>query len=421
MTTMPQDVFISYRSTERQQVEQLVSVIQQVGEYRVWYDQEIIGGQAWWDEIMTALEHADMVVVALFNAYLQSEACCLELDYARRLGKAVLPVQIDPALDYGQLGAQLQRTQIIMFVQDQPTALKMALAAVQPGVPAADTSRPAVPISVVAELRDVVDAPGTLSPDAQKAVINALRWHLRQSPGDAPQVRELLQRLSKRPELVHQVSLEAADMMKSHGLVDAAPQGETPPRTRSRLTEPWAIIAGAVITALATIAAVIIAANLNQPPQPAPTNTMSVTQASGSTAAASTPIPAQAGAFDITLIYGSRDSFTILLNGESHLYELVLETPDLPMVISDGFDALAVTGFVGESGVCLRYIREGTQPVLPRGCNVSLTFEHPLPDADVFWFDNTINLYQNIALRQSGDLVGLCPHGGGGGRCNFSR
>jgi hypothetical protein len=410
-------VFISYRSTERQPVEKLVAAVEQAGDFDVWYDQEIIGGQSWWDEILKALEGADIVVLALSRAYLDSEACRLELDYALRLGKAIVPVRIDPGLEVSRLGAQLVTKQIINFPAENATALVSALNAAQPAAAAANKKRPEAPISPLAEIRDLIAAPGELPTATQQRIVDALRWHLRRQPTDSAQVHDLLAQLNRRPEVARQVSDEIATILGSSATAaEAAPKPSRPGVLR-RLNEPWAMIAAALITAAATIAAVVIAANLNTPASnSAPTAT---TSAPTTQQSVNTPPPAEPGPFDVTLIYGARDSFTIVLNEESHLAELVMETPALAETISSSFVSLAATGFVGDEGVCLRYIREDTQPATPRGCTT--IFEHSLPAADIFWFDDRLNQFQDIAFKQSGELVGLCPNAGGSGRCDFKK
>lgn len=412
MSDVKKKVFISYRSAERPLVERLVDVISRAGAFEIWYDQQIIGGQSWWDEILKALEGAEVVVLALSRAYLESEACRLELNYALGLGKPLVPVRIDPALDVSQLGAQLVTKQIIDFPTDNTTALSAALNAAQPGPASANIKRPDAPISPLAEIRDLIVSPGELPTARQQHIVDAMRWHLRRQPSDATQVNDLLAQLNRRPEIARQVSDEIAAIMGSFPA--AAPKPAQTSLLR-RLNEPWAMIAAALITAAATIAAVIIAANMNSPaPNDSTTPTAPVSQQ-----VVDTPPPAEPGAFDLTLIYGARDSFTILLNDESHLAELVLETPNLAETISATFESLAATGFVGDKGVCLRYIREGTEPATPRGC--TSIFEHALPAADIFWFDGVRNQFRDIAVKQSGTLVGLCPNAGGSGRCDFKK
>jgi hypothetical protein len=186
------------------------------------------------------------------------------------------------------------------------------------------------------------------------------------------------------------------------------------------LNEAWAMILAALITAVATIAAVVVASNLNNPSPANMADTSPTPATPQPTVSVSTPVPAVTGPFDVTVIYGGQESLTIRLNEESYLHELVLETPDWAESLSAGFESLAVTGYVGEAGMCLRYVSEASDAVVPRACRGAIILEHELTEADIFWYDNRQNQFKNIAVKQSGELIGLCPHDSGGGSCDFS-
>lgn len=61
---------------------------------RVWLDQDLTGGEAWWSAILNQIRDCSVFVFALSENSLNSEACLLELKHARDLGRAILPVQI---------------------------------------------------------------------------------------------------------------------------------------------------------------------------------------------------------------------------------------------------------------------------------------------------------------------------------------
>lgn len=407
---MPKKVFVSYRSTERQHVRKLVAAIEQAGDYEVWYDQEIIGGQAWWDEILKALESAEIVVLSLSQSYLKSEACRLEMDYARRLGKAVLPVQIDPSLDYARLGQQLVSQHLLRFFPDEERSeeLKKALSAAQPGTPSSDISRPPAPISPLAHAQDVIESPGGLPPDEQQHIVDALRRHVRRYPNESTRIVELLNIMMRRPEITREVHQEASEIVASI----PAPASPKPP---GMLAVAAILLVGVVI-----IGGFFIMRNENQPVSTPTAPAKESTQSLQNSATEDPPaVQGQTGAFDLTLIYGARDSFTIKLNNQSHLFGLTLEAAGDVENVASSFEALGAVGFVGETGTCLRYTREGTQPTLPRGCNAALTFEVVLGGADVFWFNDQTNQYRDMTLKQNGTFIGTCPHAGGSGRCDF--
>ena len=80
---MTKKIFISYRSIERDIVEELVDVINGFGDYEIWWDVELLAGVKWWDEIIENLQTADIVICMLSRAYWESEPCDLERDYAK--------------------------------------------------------------------------------------------------------------------------------------------------------------------------------------------------------------------------------------------------------------------------------------------------------------------------------------------------
>ncbi len=63
--------------------------------YAVWRDNELYGGQSWWDEILSQLRMADAVVAVISPTSAKSAACRSELGYASAVRRIVIPVQVD--------------------------------------------------------------------------------------------------------------------------------------------------------------------------------------------------------------------------------------------------------------------------------------------------------------------------------------
>jgi len=84
-------IFISYSSKDRETVRELVADLTEMG-HTVWFDQRLVGGDAWWQTILDHLRRCDVVVATLSENYLNSHPCQLEYDYAARLGKPIIPV-----------------------------------------------------------------------------------------------------------------------------------------------------------------------------------------------------------------------------------------------------------------------------------------------------------------------------------------
>ncbi|MBZ0307211.1 MAG: toll/interleukin-1 receptor domain-containing protein, partial [Anaerolineae bacterium] len=70
-------IFVSYRSINRALVEGLISDLKDM-EHEVWYDQELEGGQKWWDNILHQIRAAELLIFAMTPQSLESRPCQLE-------------------------------------------------------------------------------------------------------------------------------------------------------------------------------------------------------------------------------------------------------------------------------------------------------------------------------------------------------
>ncbi|GLZ48176.1 hypothetical protein Acsp06_43610 [Actinomycetospora sp. NBRC 106375] len=98
--------FLSYARADETSVQALVVDLRQLGD--VWLDQQIAGGQAWWQEILRNIRVADLFVFALSEASLASPACRAEFNYALATRRPILPVQVGEAVDLPRVVGELQ-------------------------------------------------------------------------------------------------------------------------------------------------------------------------------------------------------------------------------------------------------------------------------------------------------------------------
>lgn len=88
-------IFISYSRVDRNFVDDFVPLLREVyGRNDVWVDDELRGGQVWWDEILRQIARCDVFIYLLSNESLESSYCQAEYQEALRLNKLILPVQI---------------------------------------------------------------------------------------------------------------------------------------------------------------------------------------------------------------------------------------------------------------------------------------------------------------------------------------
>ena len=119
-------VFISYTRQCEDEVRDLASDIQALS-HTVWCDQELSGGQIWWNEILKEIRNCDVFVFALSHDTLDSEACRSELKYASDLSKVIFPILVAEDVRLEDLPPELSTIQVLDYAkQDKNAALKLS-------------------------------------------------------------------------------------------------------------------------------------------------------------------------------------------------------------------------------------------------------------------------------------------------------
>ena len=88
-------LFVSYAHADSDRVYRELTFLQQAG-INVWYDEGITPGSRWSDELANAIDHADLFLVFLTEAAVQSENCLNEIDFALRRRRPFLAVELEP-------------------------------------------------------------------------------------------------------------------------------------------------------------------------------------------------------------------------------------------------------------------------------------------------------------------------------------
>jgi TIR domain-containing protein len=122
MTTMAK-TFISYN---RQDIETVKALAQDLHDLRhsVWFDQDITGGQHWWNKILANIRECEIFVFALTPASLASHACMQELGYSRNLGKSILPILLSDKVNVSRLPSPLNEIQFLDYRRKDKDAFK---------------------------------------------------------------------------------------------------------------------------------------------------------------------------------------------------------------------------------------------------------------------------------------------------------
>lgn len=199
-------LFVSYASQDRPMVDPLVAVLRNAGQH-VWLDEELGGGEAWWQAILERIRGCEVFVVALSNTSLRSKPCQAELAYARALHRPVLPVQIGP-VDSLRV-TPLAATQVIDYRTRGGAAEARLIAALRSlsgrdlPLPVPLPDEPMVPFAYLMRLSSDLSGPD-LNARKQAELVLELRTRLDEDCDDdtvRSDIVQLLCRLRDRPDV----------------------------------------------------------------------------------------------------------------------------------------------------------------------------------------------------------------------------
>lgn len=220
-------IFISYSSHDRAVVEVLaqdlanaLNTIAPAASNVVWFDQELVGGQDWWDTILRNIRQSDFVIFALSKKSIESDPCSLELSYAQAVKRQILPVLItDKEIKAWDLPAPVANIEYIDYSKQDKTAYQNLLSAViqltaapEP-LPDPLPEPPPIPLSPLTEISHRLRDPA-LSRQDQLDMFDQLRTHLAE-PDQAKDARDLLLRLKSHPDVRKSIADDIDQLLRN--------------------------------------------------------------------------------------------------------------------------------------------------------------------------------------------------------------
>jgi hypothetical protein len=213
-------LFISYSSRDHAALEKVRAALKRA-RLQVWLDEELSGGEAWWNTILEEIRGCDVFIAALSKNYLESKPCQAELHYAQALHRPILPVQIGP-LDSMRVNP-LAAVQSIDYQNPSiDTGIELVAAAharkakVEP-LPSPLPDPPPVPFAYLLRLDTAIAAP-ELGAREQAQLLSELKNGL-ETDGDEPTARrdltQLLIKLRERPDITWKTRTDVDNVLAS--------------------------------------------------------------------------------------------------------------------------------------------------------------------------------------------------------------
>jgi TIR domain-containing protein/interferon-induced transmembrane protein len=212
------NIFVSYSRKSRSIADSLATDLTELGE-SVWLDEELSGGQSWWNEILSEVRRCDLFVFVLDPDSLNSAACKSEYEYAAGLGKPILPVLVSEKVSTGLLPPALSQIQFVDYrTQERKAVLQLAraisLVPPAPALPNPLPTPPEVPLSYLGKLTPQVETDAALTLQEQTNLVFQLKRGLN-DPGMEQDTRTLLERVRRRQDLYATVAEEIDVLLRS--------------------------------------------------------------------------------------------------------------------------------------------------------------------------------------------------------------
>jgi serine/threonine kinase PknH len=241
-------LFISYSSQDRSAIEPLTTALRRARQ-QVWFDDDLGGGEAWWNEILEQIRSCEVFIVALSNHSLESKPCQAELRYAKALERPILPVRIGPV--DSMRANPLAALQVIDYQNPsvdagiQLVTAVHGLAAQQRPLPSPLPDEPPVPFAYLMRLSSTL-AEQDLDPRQQTHLVTELKSGLEED-GDDPTARNdigrLLRMLRDRSDVTYRTRTEIDELLasveaKSTTAAASSTQPAQPAEAAGRSTAP---------------------------------------------------------------------------------------------------------------------------------------------------------------------------------------
>jgi hypothetical protein len=217
-------IFVTYARADADRIAELHDNLTESG-HDLWFDQDLRGGEAWWDVILGQIRSSDLFVFALSPDSVRSRACRIELTYAEGLDRPVIPIMVRD-VDVEQAPDPIQAINVVELVN--PTThdwlrLVTTLQDIRSGTALPDPlpEPPRAPIADLAHAREIVEQSNLTGAD-QEGLLRELGEAVR-ADDDRRAAVAVLERFRERQDLLEVVADKIDDLLLRHRVADDQP------------------------------------------------------------------------------------------------------------------------------------------------------------------------------------------------------
>jgi hypothetical protein len=193
-----------------------------IAHHNVWFDEELRGGQQWWDEILARIAGSDLVIFVASPDSFRSRACGLEVAYASATNRQIMPIAVR-SIDVLDGPDAIQAIQVVGFANptdDDWIRLTADIAAARRSgaLPDPMPTRPPTPIVDLTAARKIVTE-SSISGAEQRTLVADLRARL-PNADETVAVVAVLEQLRDHADIVQSVAEEIDDLVRKYRTTD---------------------------------------------------------------------------------------------------------------------------------------------------------------------------------------------------------
>lgn len=190
----------------------------------VWIDQDLTGGQPWWDQILEQIRACDVFIFVVTNESIQSRPCEVEVSWAVANERSILPVKIAEVPEW-RVREPIASSQIIDYTRraepgdaaiDCLLALRSAIDRLSSTGPRPSPNpappAPEVPFSTLRRLQPFLDAADLTLPK-QEEFMRQVSLHRDDADADRLSLIEVLKQFRARPDTAYSVAINIDSML----------------------------------------------------------------------------------------------------------------------------------------------------------------------------------------------------------------
>jgi len=212
-------IFLSYAHQDRETVETLHDKLS-IAHHNVWFDEDLRGGQQWWDAILERIAESDLVLFVASPDSFRSKACGLEVAWAAATNRRIMPIEVSSidVLD-GPDVITSQQIQVESFINPSDDdwirlIADVSMAGRSGELPDPMPPRPPAPVVDLTAARKIVGQT-SISGDEQRSLVADLKVRL-PNADETEAVVAVLERLRRYPDIVESVGDEIDNLMSQY-------------------------------------------------------------------------------------------------------------------------------------------------------------------------------------------------------------